>query len=229
MRVLADRMERLPTDPQGAIKELRNIGNELNGIRTMGLEPGGLRGGQSPSRTRWRDRHGRREGGASRPNRHFWRAKAEVSSHRLKPLRRRPLSQPRQDKGDVRDTPTTSPRRRALLRLDIAASSGFADNPLLVLREEVVVDARVTARATSPSSLPRLRAPLRLPARPGPSSPRPDPTSRAHGSRTCISPGGRGSGSASSPWPASSSGLPCGRLNSRSWCLRGGGGRSALS
>ncbi len=37
IRVLSERLERLPNDPKEAVGVLRNIGNELNGIRTMGL------------------------------------------------------------------------------------------------------------------------------------------------------------------------------------------------
>ena len=37
LRILSARLESLPTDPQAAIRELRNIGNELNGFRRTGL------------------------------------------------------------------------------------------------------------------------------------------------------------------------------------------------
>lgn len=37
IRVLSERLERLPRDPKEAVAALRNIGNEVNGIRTMGL------------------------------------------------------------------------------------------------------------------------------------------------------------------------------------------------
>ena len=37
LRILSARLESLPADPQAAMRELRNIGNEMKGIRTTGL------------------------------------------------------------------------------------------------------------------------------------------------------------------------------------------------
>lgn len=37
MKVMSDRLQSLPKDPQKAIEQLRNIGNELSGIQHTGL------------------------------------------------------------------------------------------------------------------------------------------------------------------------------------------------
>jgi hypothetical protein len=37
IRILSERLEHLPSDPREAVTILRNIGNEVNGVRTMGL------------------------------------------------------------------------------------------------------------------------------------------------------------------------------------------------